>query len=233
MVSDCSLKAVGKTRTRGSILAACLILWAVQSVCLRGQSPRLSWSSYGRSAQHTAISPVRAQDLARIHWQTPVDLAPQYSPSGLLIHYGSPLVTAGNTVLVPVKTGDTGGFRVEARSGTDGHLIWMASTDYTLPRHDWIPVFGPVLTRRSRLYFPGAGGTVYFRDDPDSAAGAQGQIAFYGLDAYRMDPALFDANVIINTPLTADPKGSVYFGFIVSRTTRSMPISALRRWTGC
>jgi hypothetical protein len=25
-----------------------------------------------KRAQHTAISPVRAQDLARIHWQTPV-----------------------------------------------------------------------------------------------------------------------------------------------------------------
>jgi hypothetical protein len=145
-----------------------------------------------------------------------VDLAPQYSSDELLIHYGSPLVTAGNTVLLPVKTGDTGGFRVEARGGTGGRLIWMLPTDYTLPRHDWTPIFGPVLTRKSRLYLPGAGGTVYFRDDPDSAGGAQGQIAFYGLDNYRADPALFDANVVINTPLTADRQGGVYFGFLVS-----------------
>lgn len=141
----------------------------------------LSWPGFGRSAQHTAISAVRAQDLTLIHWQTPVDLAPQYSSSDLLIHYGSPLVTAGNTVLIPVKTGATGGFRMEARSGIDGQLIWMVPTDYLLPLHEWTPVFGPVLTPASRLYFPGAGGTVYFRDNPDSPRGAQGQIAFYGL----------------------------------------------------
>lgn len=145
-----------------------------------------------------------------------MDLAPQYSSSDLLIHYGSPLVTAGNTVLVPVKTGSTEGFRVEARSGADGQLIWMMSTDYRLPRHDWIPIFGPVLTPKSRLYFPGAGGTVYFRDNPDGAIGSQGQIAFYGLDTYNKNRALFDSNVTINTPLTADQNGAIYFGFIAS-----------------
>ena len=78
-------------------------------------------------------------------------------------------------------------------------------SDYTLPPlHDWIPVFGPVLTRRSRLYIPAAGGTLTFRDDPDSPDGAQGQIAFYGLDNYRANPAMFNAGVIINTPLTSD-----------------------------
>jgi hypothetical protein len=212
-------KAVA-TRTRGSILAACLIFTSVQRGCP-------SWPGFGQNAQHTAISSVRAQDLARIHWQTPVDLAPQYSSSDLLIHYGSPLITAGNTVLVAVKTGATEGFRVEARSGTDGHLIWMAPTDYTLPSHDWTPIFGPVLTPRSRLYFPGAGGTVYFRDDPDSASGAQGQIAFYGLETYSQDQAQFDANVMINTPLTADGNGGIYFGFIASGSSPGGLVSGI------
>jgi hypothetical protein len=212
-------KAVA-TRTRGSILAACLILTAVQKDCRWDYGPQLSsWPAFARNAQHTAISPVSAQSLARVHWHTPVDLAPQYSSSALLAHYGSPLVTARNTVLVPVKTGATGGFGVEARSGTDGHLIWMAPTDYTLPSAPWTPIFGPVLIQRflrPRLYFPGAGGTVYFRDDPDSASGAEGQIAFYGLDTYSRDQALFDANVTINTPLTANRDGGIYFGFIAS-----------------
>lgn len=148
-----------------------------------------------------------------------MDLAPVYSNSDLLIHYGSPLVTAHNTVLVPVKTGATGGFRVEARSGTDGHVIWMAPTDYILPPQDWTPIFGPVLTHKDagpRLYFPGAGGTVYYRDDPDSASGTQGQIAFYGLTTFSQNQALFTANVMINTPLTADRNGGIYFGFIAS-----------------
>ena len=212
------IKTARWARTSGWIVAAALIASIIQGVGLWAQSRRSTpWSSYGGNAQHTAVSRVRAQDLSRIHWQTPVDLAPQYSSNDdLLIHYGSPLITAGNTVLLPVKTGPNEGFQVEARNGTAGRLIWMLPSDYTLPPHHWTPVFGPVLSRKSRLYFPGAGGTVYFRDDPDSAGGAPGQFAFYGLDSYRMDPALFNASVIINTPLTADSKGDIYFGFIVS-----------------
>jgi hypothetical protein len=64
--------------------------------------------------EHTAISAGASQPLEVIHWSTPVDLAP---PSGTIpIHYGSPLVTPANTVIVPVKTGNTGGFKVDARN---------------------------------------------------------------------------------------------------------------------
>jgi hypothetical protein len=186
-----------------------LLIWELCSFSLPAQTPELSsWPGFARNAQHTAVSPVRAQALRRIRWQTPVDLDPQYSGSDLLIHYGSPLVTAANTVIVPVKTGVEGNFRVEARSGADGSLIWALPSDYTLPPHDWIPVFGPVLAN-GRVYFPGAGGTVWFRDNPDSPDGAQGQIAFYGLENY-------DADIIINTPLTADRDGAIYFGFLAT-----------------
>ncbi len=92
------------------------------------------------------------------------------------------MITAQNTVIVPVKTGAASGFRVDAHSGTDGTLQWSLPSDYVLPPHNWVPEFGPVLTPTSRLYFPGAGGTVYYRDSPDSTTGPQGQIAFYGLD---------------------------------------------------
>ncbi len=46
------------------------------------------------------LSAVAAQDLGVVRRQTPVDLFP---PSGLNIHYGSPVITPANTVLVPVK----------------------------------------------------------------------------------------------------------------------------------
>ena len=172
-----------------------------------------AWNTFAQDAQHTAQSTTASQPLNQIHWQTPVDLQPQYSGTSLLIHYGSPLITNANTVIVPVKTGATGGFRVEARGGNDGALKWSLPTDYILPPHAWTPVFGPALTAQPRLYFPGAGGTVYFRDQPDASAGASGQIAFYGLSNYQANPQAYDAGVMINTPIVSDSSGNIFFGF--------------------
>ena len=63
------------------------------------------------------------------------------------VHYGSPLVTPKNTVIVPVKTGAFDGFRIEAHKGSDGTLIWQLDSDYTLPPFfDWILPFQSVLT---------------------------------------------------------------------------------------
>ena len=176
-----------------------------------------AWSTFAGNSQHTAVSAVAAQPLEVIRWSTPVDLAP---PSGnILIHYGSPLVTPANTVVVPVKTGSTGGYRVEARNAQDGSLIWSQTTDYILPPHNWTPSFSPTLTPSNRLYFPGAGGTVYFRDDVDSGGPAPpGQLAFFGMSNYLANPASFNSTVFINTPITADGAGNIYFGFRTSGT---------------
>src|SRR5271168_3798832 len=182
------------------------------------------WSSFARDAQHTALSPwpTGAQLLNRVIWSTPVDLDPQFNYDVLAIHYGSPLITAADTVIVPVKTGAAGGFRVDALRAADGSLIWSGQTDYILPPHYWTPEFGPALASlpQPRVYFPGAGGTVYFRNQPNSVcAGShacQGQLAFYGLKEYQSDPTAYDAGIEIDTPLTADPEGSIYFGFFVN-----------------
>jgi hypothetical protein len=141
------------------------------------QSLRIPWSGYGQDAQHNVISPAPSQPLNHILWQTPVDLNPVYSGTTLLIHYGSPLITRSNTVIVPVKVGTNDGFRVEGRTGTNGVLKWTQTTDYRLPPHNWVPSFSPTLTPKNRLYFPGGGGTVYFRDSPDATSGATGRVA--------------------------------------------------------
>jgi len=176
-----------------------------------------AWRGFGRDAQHSALSAIATQDLNRIAWATPLDLDPPYRPSGaLLAHYGSPVITSNNTVVLPVKTGRNSGFRIEARSGVNGGPIWTASSDYLLPAHNWVPSYNLALTTGNRLYAPGSGGKLLVKDDADAAAGALQTAVFYGAGVYAAAPAAFDASVFINTPITVDSAGNVFFGFVVT-----------------
>ncbi len=216
------MPVLSKTKTfvqfsgHAAAMMALLISWQVQS-----QSIRLPWSGYGHDAQHGTISAVASQPLNRILWQTPVDLNPQYTDGELAIHYGSPAITRSNTVIVPVKTGAAGGFEVKALTGATGTANWTRTTDYILPPHNWTPSFSTVLTPKNRLYFPGAGGTVYYCDTPDTTNHSPiiGQIAFYGLANYNNKTNAYVKNVFINTPITSDRYGNIFFGFQVTGST--------------
>lgn len=173
-----------------------------------------AWLGFGANGQHTAVSQIATQDLNRIVWKTQVDMAPQYSPQGyLLVHYGSPAITSKNTVIVPVKRGVQDGYMVEARSGQTGALMWTMTSDYIMPPHRWTPSYNVTLTSANRVYAPGLGGRVLYRDDADSASGATQSIAFYGNAAYSASKAAYDASVFVTTPITADSQGNIYFGF--------------------
>jgi hypothetical protein len=198
-----------RTVFRSLFLAALLSQW------LPAQALSVPWRGYGHDPQHSGLSSFAAQALNRVKWSTPVDLVLEGSSGELLIHYGSPLVTAANTVIVPVRTNSSDVFRVEAHSGANGSLIYTLTTDYSLPPHDWTPSYSPVLTAANRLYYAGAGGTVYYRDSPDSATGPSGQIAFYGNALYTANQATFNSNVRISTPISTDRYGNIYFGFTV------------------
>jgi hypothetical protein len=208
------------TRKPAGVFVVAALCALLSQASTRAQSIRIPWSDYAHDPQHSALSPVASQPLAGIHWQTPVDLNPQYSGGELLIHYGSPLITRSNTVIVPVKTGASGGFRIEAHTGTNGALMWMQSTDYALPPHNWVPSFAPTVTPKNRVYFPGGGGTVYYCDSPDSTnAPVIGQIAFYGLTNYLANTNAYLGNVFIDTPITSDRYGNIFFGFQVTGST--------------
>ncbi len=140
------------------------------------------WATHSHDAQHTGVSSVGAQPFNKIHWQTPVDLAP---PTGeIFIHYGSPLVTAANTVIVPVKTG-TDSFRVEAHNGATGKLLWH--TGHRLPVApicEFLARPGPhALPGRqafdSRYCWPRHGAK-----SPDLAKGNVSSLYFYGEENY-------------------------------------------------
>lgn len=193
------------------------------------QALSIPWSGYGHDPQHTAMSATAAQSLNTIHWQTPVDQNPPGGGTGpLYAHYGSPVVTAGNTVIVPVGNGGAG-FQLQAFNGATGAPIYTLSSGYTLPPHDWTPPYGPALSLGTRLYYAGPGGTIYYRTSPDSASGTTGQIAFYGTALYNTNQAAFNSSVQISTPLTADRSGNIFFGFTVTGSNPANLVSGLAR----
>jgi hypothetical protein len=193
-----------------------VVMTSPSSVSPLVQPTGLPWVGLGGNAQHTGDSSTPAQSLQTIHWQTPVDQDPQYSGTDLLIHYGSPVVTGGNTVIVPVKTGATNGFQIEAFNGATGVPKWTVSTDYLLPQsYDWTPEYAPVLAG-NRLYFAGAGGTLDYITNPDSTGThTVTQVAFFGEGSYLANPSAYQNSIYVDTPLTADANGDVFFGYRV------------------
>ena len=172
---------------------------------------------FSHDAQHTALSAIATPPLTRILWQTPVDLAPLLIGGRfLLTHYGSPVISGANTVLVPVKTAAQGSFRIDARSGSNGCLLWSSTSDYIVPPHNWFPSFNLTITASNRVYAPGAGGKLYYRDNVDSATGTVQTVVFYGASVYAGATAALDAAVMVSTPITVDAAGNVWFGFFVA-----------------
>jgi len=174
-----------------------------------------AWLTHAHDAQHTALSTVQSQPLNSIHWRVPVDLHP---PQGeIFIHYGSPLVTPANTVIVPVKTG-ANSFRVEAHNGATGQRLWMHVTGYQAPEAGFIPGMGPTIAG-NQLFVPDIAGRVLVRQNPDHTKGTFSHLYFYGAKNYRKDPTAYNQNVQIDTPLTTDASGNLFFGFIVLGST--------------
>ncbi len=190
----------------------CLLVSASERVL--GQA-----TTFAGNAQHTSSYAAPAQNLNVFKWIASIDL----NNTGDLIHYGAPLITTTNTVLVPVKTGAAGGFQVRAFNGANGAAKYTLTTDYILPAHNWIPAYQPCVATGpfgTRLYYPGAGGTIWHIDNPDSnSPGAPVREVFYtSLANYNANAAAYNNTIFVNTPITADSHGKIYFGFRVQGT---------------
>ncbi len=186
--------------------------------------PAGSVPSFAGNPQHTANYQPTVPNLKGIRWSASID-----DNNGDFAHYGAPLVTAGNTVLAPVKIPVPGpspaanGFRIDAFDGVSGATKYSLATDYVLPTFNWIPVYNPCITTGAfgtRLYYAGPGGTVYHIDNPDSVGhGSPVQEVFYTtLANYVANASAFNSTIFINTPLTPDSSGNIYFGFRVQGT---------------
>ena len=184
--------------------------------------------TFGGDAQHTGNYNVPAQPLSRIRWTTNIN----FDNAGGAAHYGAPLITPSNTVLVPVRI--TNGFQVTAFEGATGRAKYTLSTDYIRPllaTNGWLIVYQPVVASPpsgSRLYYAGAGGTVYYIENLDSdTPSAPVQQCFYtNLAGYNSNKTAFNNSVFINTPLTTATNGVVYFGFRGSATNAPPPINS-------
>jgi len=202
-----------KEYQRGLFLAGALCgLLFITSANVQAQAP-----TFAGNAQHTSVYPAPAQDLNGIKWSTTIDFNPT-----TIAHYGAPVITASNTVLVPVKTSNDG-FRVDAFNGSNGAAKYVINTDYILPAHNWIPVYNPCIATGSfgtRMYYAGAGGTILHIDNPDSnSPGAPVREVFYtSLANYNSNAAAYNNTIFVNTPLTSDAAGNIYFGFRVQGT---------------
>jgi len=193
----------------------------------------VAWAGFAGNAQHTAVASVRPQPLKRIRWRAKVDLHPILTHGELFIHYGSPMITAANTVLVPTRVGTKAGFRVVAYSGSSGVRRWSLDTDYRPPpalAHTAFALPLPaVLTRSNALAVAGAGGTVLMRSNADLATGVVRRLVFYGPAQWNAHRSAYEKAVQITTPLTAGPDGSVYFGFTVAGATPAHLSSGIAR----
>jgi hypothetical protein len=171
----------------------------------------LAQTTFGGNAQHTGIFTAPAQPLNVIKWQTDID----FNNTGALAHYGSPVISANNTVLVPVKTGSDG-FRVDAFDGATGIFKYTVATDYVLPSHNWIPSYNLCIVG-TRLYFAGAGGTMFHIDniDSNSPTAPVREVFYTSLSGYIANQAGFNNTIFVNTPITADSAGNIFFGFRV------------------
>ena len=202
----------------------------------RAGGPRaaVEWAGFAGNAQHTAVARKRPQPFRRIRWRAKVDLAPHLVGGELLIHYGSPMITAANTVLVPTRVSARAGFRVVAYSGTSGVRRWSLNTDYRAPASAngfgaFTPPLPAVLTPGKTLAVAGAGGTVLMRGHVNAAVGAVRRRVFYGAAQWKAHRSAYDKAVQITTPLTAGPDGSVYFGFTVTGATPAHLSSGIAR----
>jgi PEP-CTERM motif len=237
--SSCHASAIYclSVRTRFGPFAIVAVMASLFPAVASAQVP--TWSGYAENSQHTGLSTVAADNLTKINWETPVDydLSSSQYGSDLYIHYGSPMISAANTVIVPVKTTATN-FQISAFNGATGVTKWTQTTDYILPPlpplpYGWTPSYSPTLSGNNGLFYAGAGGTIYYRTNVNNnSAATPSQLAFYGIANYTSHQSMFNSSVYIDTPITSSTSGNIdnlYFGYEV---TGSTPVAGLQSGQG-
>ena len=115
----------------------------VAPCCLYAQALSVPWSGYGHDPQHTGNSAVAAQPLSNIHWSAPMDLNPPGGGTGnLYIHYGTPMVTAANTVIVSVSSVGTGAALTSPNGSSNGSVFLQYTFASATPEPTTVSMLG-------------------------------------------------------------------------------------------
>lgn len=227
-------RSSGAVAATGLVLGSCLLALSSGAQVAATTAAAVAWAGFAGNAQHTAVALSMPQPFHRVRWTAKVDLHPVLSGHELLIHYGAPMITAANTVLVPTRVGAQAGFRVVAYSGDSGARRWSLSTDYRPPAFlarsgAFAPPLPAALTPAGTVAVAGAGGTILMRGSADAPAGPVHRAVFYGAAQWRAHPSTYSKAVHVTTPLTAGPDGAVYFGFTVTGPTSAHLRSGIAR----
>jgi len=185
-------------------------------VCSSGTRAGAQCSTFAGDPQHTAQFPVPALHLNHVRWSAGLGSS--------FVHYGAPLVTTSNTVLFATITNSS--YTLQAYEGATGRLKYTLTNDFrSSGESSWSITYGPALTagpNGTRLYYPGIAGTVFYIDNPDSdAPDPPTRLCFYEpISTYATNSSSFTNRIYINTPITADTNGTIFFGF---RTLTAAP----------
>ncbi len=201
------------------------------------------WLGYGGNAQHSGLYTGTSQTAALIKWSASIDDDRAYYGGDVLAHYAAPMVTPSNTVVYGYRFTTQQGanhdnWRVMARNGATGAVTWQFDTDYSAALiwpNDWTSVFpvtlyqAPGNANLRGVAAAALGGSIMVRTSADTAVGTPKRLVFYTtLADFNANSAAY-APVKINTPLTADASGNVYFGYEV---TGNVPTNLASLGTG-
>ncbi|HLK13621.1 MAG TPA: hypothetical protein VKT78_02350 [Fimbriimonadaceae bacterium] len=203
---------------------AFLALSSLKPIAPLGQG----WLCYGGNAQHSGVFTGVSQAASGIRWQASLDDDRNYYGGDVLIHYASPMVSPANTVVYGYRftvSGAHDNWRVVGRSGATGSQSWQMDTDYSAALiwpNDWTTVFPVTLFQLDGGQSPAgvaaaaAAGSILVRPSADSSQSTVTRYVFYtSLDDFNSHRGAY-APVKINTPLTADGNGNIFFGYEVS-----------------
>ena len=177
--------------------------------------------TFAGNAQHTGVFEPPATYPHAIRWSTTIDRRQTFNNT----HYGSPLATAANTLIVPVKTeGD--GFQIKMFDGRTGEQNGERLTPTTcchrttgFPSSNWYrrPCGIPPPVRCGSAASTMRGWRNAFLRHQSGSPGKRPADPRCVLRSGRVRPhmAAFTSSVFVNTPLTADSVGNGNMGFRV------------------